>query len=157
MVKKAVKKTTKKTVKKYIKKTPKKAVVPKRTQAKKPVKKFVKKPAKKPASKAVKKPAKKTVAKPVAKPAAKPKTEKTKNLGLKTVGLIINIIILPGLGTLIGGGKRRTTAGTWQLILAIVGWALTFFISVLGSAIGLPLIFIAWIWSIISMARSFSD
>lgn len=126
----------------------------KTTKKKAPVKKkAAKKPAKKPAKKATKKkaPAKKT-AKPVAKPVAKKKND---NVGLKVLGLVLNIVILPGLGTLIGGGKKRQTEGTIQLILAVIGWVLL--VTIIGAVIGGPLLFIAWVWGIVAMARSFSD
>ncbi len=60
---------------------------------------------------------------------------------LAIVCLILNIIILPGLGTLIG---RKTKTGIWQLILFGGGVALLIVV------IGIPMIIAAWIWGIVS-------
>ncbi len=60
---------------------------------------------------------------------------------LAIVCLILNIIILPGLGTLIGGKRRE---GIWQLVLFIVGIPLSLIL------IGIPMIIGAWIWGIVS-------
>ena len=57
------------------------------------------------------------------------------------VGLILNIVILPGLGSLIGGEKK---AGIWQLVLFIVGIPLSIVL------IGIPMIMAAWIWGIVT-------
>jgi len=60
---------------------------------------------------------------------------------LAIVCLILNILILPGLGSLIG---RKTTAGVWQLILFIVGLPLTLLL------IGIPMMIAGWIWGIVT-------
>lgn len=73
--------------------------------------------------------------------------------GLAIAGLIINIILMPGLGSLIGG---RTQDGIWQLAIfwgsLIVG--LIFTITIIGVIIGIPLMILgplgAWIWGIIT-------
>jgi len=75
---------------------------------------------------------------------------------LAIVCLILNIILLPGLGSLIGG---KTKEGSWQIILllggAILGILLT--ITIIGAIIGIPLLFgwpvAAWIWGIITGVR----
>ena len=63
---------------------------------------------------------------------------------LAIVGLILNIVILPGLGTLIGGGKSRQTTGIIQLVLSIISIPLMFVI------IGFPLLLAMWIWGIVT-------
>ena len=68
--------------------------------------------------------------------------KKKPDQGLAIVGLILNILILPGLGTLIGGGK--TSHGVLQLVFSIVSIPLMFVI------IGFPLLFAMWIWGIVS-------
>lgn len=60
---------------------------------------------------------------------------------LAIICLLLNILILPGLGSLIA---KRTKAGIWQLVMAIVGIPLCFII------IGFFVIAAAWIWSLIT-------
>ncbi|MBD3252547.1 hypothetical protein GF386_02350 [Candidatus Pacearchaeota archaeon] len=77
---------------------------------------------------------------------------------LAIVCLILNILIMPGLGTLIG---KKIKEGIWQLVLLIVvpliGIALTIMFAVTNTMlliISIPLIFAgvisAWIWGIVS-------
>ena len=61
------------------------------------------------------------------------------------VGLILNILILPGLGTLIGGGK--TSNSVWQIVLFIIGIPLTLI------GIGAILTIGAWIWALVDMIK----
>ena len=58
-----------------------------------------------------------------------------KNLAI--AALLLNIFVLPGLGTIIG---RRTNEGIGQLILFLVGLHL--------SLVGIVLVLIAWVWGI---------
>jgi len=55
------------------------------------------------------------------------------------VALILNILVLPGVGTIVGG---RNKTGIWQIVLAIIGIILSFVL------IGIPLIIGVWIWGI---------
>lgn len=64
-----------------------------------------------------------------------------KNLGLAIVSLILNILIFPGLGTLVAG---KTKTGVWQVVLAVVGAILSFVL------IGIPIFVAAWIWGLIT-------
>jgi len=57
------------------------------------------------------------------------------------LALVLNIIILPGLGTIIGG---RTNQGILQLVLFIVSIPLMFLL------IGFPLALGIWIWALVS-------
>lgn len=61
--------------------------------------------------------------------------------GLAIASLILNILILPGLGSLIGGKKKE---GIWQLVLALVGIPLSLVL------IGIPMIIAAWIWGLVT-------
>jgi len=63
---------------------------------------------------------------------------------LAIVALILNILILPGLGSLIGG---RTKAGVWQLVLLLIGLPLSLIL------VGIPIIIAAWIWGIVTGIR----
>jgi TM2 domain-containing membrane protein YozV len=71
------------------------------------------------------------------------KEEKPKQLSesMAALCLILNVVILPGLGTLIAG---RTNEGVLQLVLFLVGIPLSFFI------VGIPLMLGMWIWALIS-------
>lgn len=71
-------------------------------------------------------------------------SKKKGKLGLAIVALILNILILPGLGSLIAG---KTQAGIWQLVLAILGFVLSFIL------IGIPLLIVAYIWGIVTGVR----
>jgi len=57
------------------------------------------------------------------------------------LALILNIVIMPGLGTIIGG---RTNEGVIQLVLFLVSIPLCFLI------VGFPLMLGMWIWALIS-------
>lgn len=61
------------------------------------------------------------------------------------VGLILNIIILPGLGTIIAG---RTKTGVIQLVLYIV--AILLDLTIIGLIIGIPLGIAMWIWALVT-------
>lgn len=73
-------------------------------------------------------------------------TEKKKNpdQAMAIVGLILNIAVFPGLGTVIGGGEKYKTTGILQLAISIVSIPLMFII------IGIPLFFGMWIWALIT-------
>lgn len=64
------------------------------------------------------------------------------------LGLILNILVLPGLGSLIGG---KTTAGVLQLVLFLVGIPLAFVI------VGIPLMFGMWVWALITGIQMLSE
>ena len=61
--------------------------------------------------------------------------------GLAIAALLLNILIIPGLGSIIGG---RTGTGVKQLVLAIIGAIFTFVF------IGIPILIAAWIWGIVT-------
>lgn len=74
--------------------------------------------------------------------------------------LLLNILVLPGLGTLLSGNKKE---GLWQIALVFISLftlltGLLFTITIIGAIMGIPLIVIspgiflvAWIWSLISV------
>lgn len=70
------------------------------------------------------------------------KNKKKLTKGLAIVALLLNIIIWPGLGTLIA---RKFSKGVMQMILAFIGFALSY---VMNAA--LLIVVIAWIWALIS-------
>jgi len=61
--------------------------------------------------------------------------------GLAIVCLLLNILVFPGLGTVVGG---RVSEGILQIILLIIGIALSFFL------IGIPLVILVWVWGLIT-------
>jgi len=67
--------------------------------------------------------------------------KKRPSQGIAIAALILNILIFPGLGTLVGG---RTKTGLWQLILAIISLPLMFIL------IGIPLFIGVWIWGLVT-------
>jgi len=71
-------------------------------------------------------------------------TGKRNTRTLAAVALILNLIILPGLGTLIGG---KTREGVLQIILVVVGVVLSIVF------IGIPMVIAAWIWGLVSGVR----
>jgi TM2 domain-containing membrane protein YozV len=73
----------------------------------------------------------------------KRKQVKTKkpSQGIAIAALLLNILIIPGLGTLIAG---RTKTGIWQIVLAIISIPLIFVF------IGIPLLIAVWIWGLVT-------
>lgn len=75
------------------------------------------------------------------------------DMTLAIVGFIINIVLIPGLGSIIGG---RTKEGIWQLIILFgsILLGILLVLTVVGALIGIPLLFggplAAWIWGIIT-------
>lgn len=60
--------------------------------------------------------------------------------GIAIAALLLNILVMPGLGSLIGG---KTTEGIVQLLLFVFGVPLSFLL------IGIPLVMVAWIWGLV--------
>ena len=71
----------------------------------------------------------------------KKKTKKKVSQGLASAALLINVLLIPGLGTIIAGRKSE---GLFQLILLIIGIALSFFL------IGIPIVILVWIWGLVT-------
>ena len=68
--------------------------------------------------------------------------------GLAIAGLILNILVLPGLGSIVGG---ETQTGIWQIVLFILSIPLMFVL------IGIPLAFGVWIWGLITGVRMIQE
>jgi hypothetical protein len=81
------------------------------------------------------------------------KVDKNHLENMAIVALILNVIILPGLGSLIGG---KTREGIWQLVLYIGGFllGLLLILSVVGVFVGIPVLIIApivaWVWGLMT-------
>ncbi|NPA38207.1 MAG: hypothetical protein GXN99_00220 [Candidatus Nanohaloarchaeota archaeon] len=65
--------------------------------------------------------------------------------GLAIAALLLNVLVLPGLGSIIGG---KTKEGIIQIILVLLSALLTF--TFIGAVIGVPLGIVAWIWGLIT-------
>ncbi|MBI2630326.1 hypothetical protein HYW76_04440 [Candidatus Pacearchaeota archaeon] len=79
---------------------------------------------------------------------------KKSNIGLAVLSLILNIIILPGLGTLIG---KRIKEGITQIVLSLGSIIILLVLNYMNSAfsdIAIPLFMlvlaISWLWGILS-------
>ena len=68
-------------------------------------------------------------------------SKKKPDKALAILGLILNIIVLPGLGSIVGG---RIKTGIYQMLLLLLSIPLMFII------IGIPLALGTWIWSIVT-------
>ena len=64
------------------------------------------------------------------------------------IGLIVNVLFLPGLGSIIGG---RTSTGIIQLVLFLVSIPLMFIL------IGFPLALAMWIWALVTGIQMIKD
>ena len=88
--------------------------------------------------------------------------KKKKNQTLAIIGLVLNIVILPGLGTLIGG---RVGTGILQMVLFMLGTGLVvggaifaiFLVGIPFLIAGLLLMFSMWIWGIVSGVRMIQE
>ncbi len=85
--------------------------------------------------------AKATTKKSVSKPKESSPKEKKVSQGLAIAALILNILVLPGLGTIIGG---RTKTGVIQLVITLISIPLCLVI------IGIPILIGMWIWALIT-------
>ncbi|MBS3176604.1 hypothetical protein J4457_05200 [Candidatus Woesearchaeota archaeon] len=75
-------------------------------------------------------------------PAAQPLISSGKpNQTMATVALLLNVLVLPGLGSIIGG---KTNVGITQLVLFLVSIPLMFIL------IGIPIMIGVWIWGIVT-------
>ena len=68
--------------------------------------------------------------------------------GMAIAALLLNILVLPGLGSLIAG---RTREGVIQLVLYIIGIPLIFVL------IGIPIMIGAWIWGLVTGIQIVQD
>ncbi|MAH07950.1 hypothetical protein CMI38_06910 [Candidatus Pacearchaeota archaeon] len=114
-------------------------------KAKKNVKKIAKKSAtKKPAVKKLVAKKSKSRSKRISNKSLR-KTKGSKRKGpdktIAIIALLLNVLVIPGLGSLIGG---KTKAGIWQLILAVIGGLLSIIL------IGIPILIAAWIWGLVT-------
>jgi hypothetical protein len=76
--------------------------------------------------------------------AAPPAPQPAVTQGMAIAALLLNILIWPGLGSLIAGVQK----GWAQGFLCLGGIILT--ITILGAIIGIPMIIGAWIWGIVT-------
>jgi len=76
-----------------------------------------------------------------------PKKQKKQKVsqGMAVAALLLNILILPGLGSAIAG---RTKTGVWQIVLIIASLVLD--TTIIGLIIGIPLGIGIWIWGLVT-------
>lgn len=74
-------------------------------------------------------------------PAPTPPGPKPPTTGVAVAALLLNVLLLPGLGTIIGG---RTREGIYQLVLVGVGILTAILL------VGFAIILGAWIWGLVS-------
>ncbi len=75
--------------------------------------------------------------------------------GLAIAALILNILVIPGLGTIIGG---RTKTGILQMVFFVLGMGLVvggaifsiFLVGIPFLIAGLILVFAMWVWAIVT-------
>lgn len=72
--------------------------------------------------------------------------------GLAIAGLLINILLISGVGSLVGG---RTTEGIWQLVMLGVGFLLIF--TIVGIILAIPLFIASWIWGLVTGIQMIQD
>lgn len=68
-------------------------------------------------------------------------TKKKMSQNMAIAALLVNVLLMPGLGTIISG---RTSEGLLQLILLVLGLALSVFL------IGIPIIMLVWVWGLVT-------
>jgi TM2 domain-containing membrane protein YozV len=70
-------------------------------------------------------------------------------VSMKIIAMLINLFLLPGVGTLMVG---KTGHGITQILLFLLAVVLIF--TLIGALIGIPLAFGIWIWGIVSVATA---
>ena len=68
-------------------------------------------------------------------------TKKKMSQNMAIAALLVNVLLMPGLGTIISG---RTSEGLLQLILLVLGLALSVFL------IGIPIVILVWVWGLVT-------
>ena len=81
------------------------------------------------------------VKKKVAKGKVKSSSSKKPTESIAVIALLLNVLILPGVGTIVGG---RTNTGVIQIILFCLGILLSIVL------IGIPLAIGIWIWGLVT-------
>lgn len=68
--------------------------------------------------------------------------------GVAIAGLLLNLFVLPGMGTILTGELKQ---GSLQFLLSAIGW----FTAFLG--IGFVLLLISWIWALVTSIETFKN
>lgn len=84
-------------------------------------------------------------------------TEKTnKALILAIIGLAVNLLVWPGIGTILGGiGTPRWKDTRKKGIIQLCLFALGAILSVVG--IGIPIVIGVWIWALVTSIKQIKD
>ena len=94
--------------------------------------------------------ARKRIRKTATKSVAKKIYTRGVSLGLAIICLLLNVLILPGFGTLIAG---KSKSGAWQIALSIIGIIFASAAYIYETPflyIGSPLWIAAWIWGLVT-------
>ena len=81
------------------------------------------------------------------------KKQNTDKLALPIVDLVVNVLVFPGLGSIIGG---RINQGIWQIIILLgsIILGILLIVTLVGAIVGIPLLILgilaAWIWGLIT-------
>jgi hypothetical protein len=73
-----------------------------------------------------------------------PVKDKKAPIGMAIIALILNVLIVPGLGSLIAGKIR---IGIWQIAIAVIGFIFY------PNVVGILIIMAAWIWGIVTSVK----
>lgn len=68
--------------------------------------------------------------------------------GIAIAALILNILILPGLGTVIA---KQYKIGIWQIVLALISFPLMLVL------VGIPIFIATWIWALVTSIKILQD
>ena len=80
--------------------------------------------------------------------AVTPSSSKKRSQGAAIAGLLLNVLVLPGVGTIVGGDTRK---GILQLVLFLVG------IPLILVVVGLFLMFGVWIWALVTSIQQIQE
>jgi len=67
------------------------------------------------------------------------------SLVFAVIALLLNILIVPGIGSVIAG---RIRSGIIQILLAVIGFFL--WLTVMGNIAGIFMLIVAWVWALIT-------
>lgn len=81
-------------------------------------------------------------------PMSKPESPHKPSMGIGITSLLLNILVFPGIGSMVGG---KVQTGIIQMVLMILAIVLDF--TLIGLLLGIPLGISVWIWSLITSIK----
>lgn len=79
---------------------------------------------------------------------SKPKSPHKPSMGIGIASLLLNILVFPGIGSMVGG---KVQTGIIQMVLMIL--AIVLDLTIIGLLLGIPLGISVWIWSLITSIK----